>query len=72
MLDGRMHQTTVRFGPELWEALEAECRRLGVSAAQYLRDAALARLAYTAALRGVGAYGDGFVDGAGAVAESAP
>jgi hypothetical protein len=48
MLDGRMHQTTVRFGPDLWEALEQECRRLGVSAAHYLREAALARLAYTA------------------------
>jgi hypothetical protein len=48
MRDGRMHQTTVRFGPDLWEALENECRRLGVSAAQYLREAALARLAYTA------------------------
>jgi len=47
-----MHQTTVRFGPDLWEALEVECVRLGVSAAQYLREAALARLAYTAGKRG--------------------
>jgi hypothetical protein len=46
-----MHQTTVRFGPDLWEALEAECARLGVSAAQYLREAALARLSYTAGRR---------------------
>jgi hypothetical protein len=46
-----MHQTTVRFGPDLWEALEQECRRLGVSAAQYLREAALARLSYTAGRR---------------------
>jgi hypothetical protein len=51
MRDGRMHQTTVRFGPDLWEALERECRRLGVSAAQYLREAALTRLAYTAGRR---------------------
>src|SRR4051794_30880130 len=43
-----MHQTTVRFGPDLWEALEVECGRLGVSAAQYLREAAVARLSYTA------------------------
>src|SRR4051812_37788442 len=48
MRDGRMHQTTVRFGPDLWEALEAECSRLGISAAQYVREASVARLAYTA------------------------
>lgn len=51
-----MHQTTVRFGRDLWEALEAETARLGVSAAQYLREAALARLSYTAALRGEREY----------------
>jgi hypothetical protein len=45
-----MHQTTVRFGRDLWEVLELEAERLGVSAAQYVRDATLARLAYTAAL----------------------
>ncbi len=44
-----MHQTTVRFGRDLWEVLEQEAARLGVSAAQYVRDATLARLAYTAA-----------------------
>ncbi len=47
-----MHQTTVRFGADLWEALEEECASLGVSVAQYLREAALARLAYAAARRG--------------------
>jgi hypothetical protein len=52
MRDGRMHQTTVRFGPDLWEALELECGHLGVSAAQYVREAALARLTYTAGRRG--------------------
>lgn len=51
-----MHQTTVRFGPDLWEALEIECARLGMSAAQYLREAALARLAYTAGRRGDAEY----------------
>jgi hypothetical protein len=45
-----MHQTTVRFGRDLWEVLEQEAERLGVSAAQYVRDSTLARLAYTAAL----------------------
>lgn len=44
-----MHQTTVRFGIDLWEVLEQEAERLGVSAAQYVRDATLARLAYAAA-----------------------
>ena len=56
MRDGRMHQTTVRFSPDLWEALAAECSRLGVSAAQYLREAAVARLSYTAGQRGEEPY----------------
>jgi hypothetical protein len=47
-----MHQTTVRFGADLWEALEEEGRRLGVSVAQYVREAALARLVYAAGKRG--------------------
>jgi hypothetical protein len=47
-----VHQTTVRFDPELWGALENEARALGVSVAQYLREAAMARLAYTAGRRG--------------------
>jgi hypothetical protein len=54
-----MHQTTVRFGDDLWAALEQEASRLGVSVAQYVRDAALARLSYTA----------GFHDGHGHAAE---
>ncbi len=48
----KMHQTTVRFGSDLWEALAEECDRLGVSVAQYVREAAMARLAYAAAKRG--------------------
>ena len=47
-----MHQTTVRFGPDLWEALDRECDLLGVSVAQYVREAALARLVYAAGRRG--------------------
>lgn len=43
-----MHQTTVRFGSDTWSLLELEAARLGVSAAQYVRDSTLARLAYTA------------------------
>jgi hypothetical protein len=65
MRDGRMHQTTVRFGPDLWEALEGECARLGVSAAQFLREAAVARLAYNAGRRGDIEYEQSLV-GAGA------
>lgn len=48
----RMHQTTLRFGPDLWEALSAGAEQDGVSVAQYVREAALARLAYTAGRRG--------------------
>src|SRR5262245_4323235 len=51
-----MHQTTVRFGADLWEALEHECARLGVSVAQYLREAALTRLVYAAGRRGDDAF----------------
>jgi hypothetical protein len=47
-----MHQTTVRFGSDLWTALEDECERLGVSVAQYLRESALTRLVYASGRRG--------------------
>jgi len=47
-----MHQTTLRFGPDLWDALSEEAREAGVSVAQFVREAALARLAYTAGRRG--------------------
>ncbi|HEY1358600.1 MAG TPA: hypothetical protein VGF21_09860 [Thermoleophilaceae bacterium] len=46
-----MHQTTVRFGGDLWGALDLEAERLGVSIAQYVRDAALSRLSYDAGRR---------------------
>jgi hypothetical protein len=51
-----MHQTTVRFSAELWESLEEECARLGVSVAQFLREAALTRIAYAAGKRGDEAF----------------
>jgi hypothetical protein len=47
-----MHQTTVRFSAELWTDLAAEAETLGVSVAQFIREAALARLAYNAGRRG--------------------
>jgi hypothetical protein len=65
MRDGQMHQTTLRFGPDLWEALEEECSRLGVSVAQFVRESALARLAYTAGRRRDLGYEEAFA-GAGA------
>jgi hypothetical protein len=52
-----MHQTTVRFTPDLWEAVEQECEALGISIAQYLREAAITRLAYSAGRREEPVYG---------------
>lgn len=46
-----MHQTTIRFGDDLWAALEVAAEQLEISAAQFVRDAALARLAYDAGRR---------------------
>ena len=43
----KMHQTTVRFGPDLWDEIEVEAAEAGVSVAQYVRDSALMRVAYT-------------------------
>jgi hypothetical protein len=47
-----MHQTTLRFGADLWQTLEREAAGTGVSVAQYVRDAALMRVTYDAARRG--------------------
>lgn len=44
--------TTVRFGEDLWVLLEREARRQGLSAAQYVRDAAVLRLAFAMAEHG--------------------
>jgi hypothetical protein len=43
-----MRATTIRFPNDLWEQLEREAKRQGISAAQYVRDAALYRVAFSA------------------------
>jgi GAF domain len=47
-----MKATTVRFGEDLWSMLERESRRLGVSSAQFVREATIIRLAMLAGSRG--------------------
>ena len=47
-----MRATTVRFGDDLWALLEREAAEQGVSSAQFVRDAAILRLAHLAAERG--------------------
>jgi hypothetical protein len=51
-----MKVTTVRFGADLWGLLETEAAHAGVSASQYIREAALARAAAAAAARGEGPF----------------
>lgn len=46
-----MRATTVRFSEELWELLEGEAARQGVSAAQFIRDATVMRAALEAERR---------------------
>jgi hypothetical protein len=47
-----MKATTVRFGEDLWAMLDRESRRLGVSSAQFVREATIIRLANLAGRRG--------------------
>jgi GAF domain-containing protein len=47
-----MRATTVRFGDDLWGLLERESARQGISAAQFVRDATILRVAHLAAERG--------------------
>jgi alkyl hydroperoxide reductase subunit AhpC len=47
-----MKVTTLRFGRDLWRLLESEAALVGTSVSQYIREAALARAAASAARRG--------------------
>ena len=47
-----MRATTVRFADDLWTLLEAEAAAQGISAAQFVRDAAMLRLGSLSAQRG--------------------
>jgi GAF domain len=47
-----MRATTVRFSEDLWELLELEAERDGVSAAQFVRDSTLLRIGMLAGRRG--------------------
>ena len=47
-----MRATTVRFSEDLWELLEEEAAREGISAAQFVRDATIMRIAFLLSKRG--------------------
>ena len=47
-----MRATTVRFSEDLWELLDEESTIQGISAAQFVRDATIVRLAFLAGRRG--------------------
>jgi GAF domain-containing protein len=47
-----MRATTVRFSEDLWQLLDDESTIEGISAAQFVRDATIVRLAYLAGRRG--------------------
>ena len=49
-----MRATTVRFSEDLWELLEGEASEQGISAAQFVRDAAIMRLGILSGRRGDG------------------
>jgi hypothetical protein len=52
----RMQATLIRFSPDILEAVRAEARASGVSVAQFVREATLARVAYMAGRRGDAVY----------------
>jgi len=46
--------TTIRFPNDLWETLESEAKKQRISVAQYVRDAALYRVAFSAGATSTG------------------
>src|ERR1700733_6081465 len=52
LLDMPMRATTVRFSEDLWQLLDEESTMQGISAAQFVRDATIVRLAFLAGRRG--------------------
>lgn len=60
-----MQATLIRFDPQILTLVRAEAERCGVSVAQYVREATLARVAYTAGRRGDQLY-DGALNSVGA------
>ena len=69
-----MRATTVRFNDALWTLVEQEAERDGVSAAQYIRDAAVLRTAYAMGRRGAADFEEAIarVSGVRAEAPDAP
>jgi hypothetical protein len=65
-----MKLTTLRIGEDLWALLATEAERAGVSVAQYIREAALARAAASAGARGEPPFAE-IARGAREVASSA-
>src|SRR3954449_13152518 len=61
-----MKATLVRFGPDLYEDLKAEAERSGVSVAEFVREAVVARMAYNAGRRKDLRYGAAARDAAAA------
>jgi hypothetical protein len=55
----RLHQTTIRFAPDVWREIEEAAGAGGVSAAHFIRDAAVTRLAHLAT-RGLVDLGEAF------------
>ncbi len=48
-----MHDTTIRFSDELWASVQQASRQAGISAAQFVRDATLARIAVDTHITGL-------------------
>lgn len=57
-----MRETKIRFGVRAWELIQEEATRDGVSASQFVREAALARTFYLRAQRGETVAGEEFED----------